>query len=191
MSDIQAKHTNFHVEPLKFALWISMISMIMLFGAFTSAYIVRQGAGNWLEYVLPPTFYYSTGAIIISSFALHYSYYSFKKGNEMMYKGMLVLSFILGMIFVVLQLEAWGEMFTTGIGLKGNPSGSFLYVITGVHALHVMGGIAALVVAMIHAFTLKYKPTLKRKNRFVLVVQYWHFVDIIWVYLFLFLLFTK
>lgn len=191
MSDFVASNTNFKVEPKKFALWVSMASMIMMFGAFTSAYIVRQGAGNWLEYVLPTTFYYSTAAIILSSVTLHISYISFNRLKEGAYKIFLALSLILGFVFVVLQLQAWNVMFSEGIDLKGNPSGSFLYVITGIHALHVLGGIAGISVALVHALSLKFKPTQKRKDRFQLVLQYWHFVDIIWVYLFLFLLFTK
>ena len=78
-----------------------------------------------------------------------------------------------------------------GIDLKGNPSGSFLYVITGVHALHIIGGIAALIVALLHAFTLKFKITPKRKIRFELVIHYWHFIGLLWVYLFGFLLLSR
>lgn len=176
------------IHPHKFALWVSFASIIMMFASLTSAYIVRQAAGNWLEYRMPGTFYISTIVILISSITLHSAYIAFKKENEILYKGLLVLSFILGNAFIVLQYQGWMELYEIGIQLTGNPSGAFFYVISGVHALHVLGGIAAIVVALVHAYMLKFKVTEKRKNRFQLVVHYWHFVDILWVYLFVFIL---
>lgn len=179
------------LHPHKFGLWLAMASMIMMFGAFTSAYIVRQAAGNWLEFRLPDVFYISTLVILLSSVCLHGSYVSFKKGKEKPYKLLLILSLILGVCFVASQYIGWTALFNVGVDLKGNPSGSFLYLITGVHAAHVLGGIAALLVASMHAFSLKFNVTEKRKNRFQLVIQYWHFVDLLWVYLFVFLLMTR
>lgn len=184
-------YLNNRIHPHKFALWVGMGSILMMFASLTSAYIVRQAAGNWLEFGLPRIFYFSTLVIVLSSMTLHYSYRSFVKEEESKYKIALVVSFILGLAFVVLQYYSWMALFNQGIDLKGNPSGSFLYVITGLHALHVLGGIAALVVAMIHAFTLKFKVTYKRKIRFELVNHYWHFVDLLWIYLFIFLIISR
>ena len=104
---------------------------------------------------------------------------------------MLVLSFILGIAFIILQYFGWTELYKKGVDLKGNVSGSFFYLLSGIHALHVLGGIAAISVALIHAFTLKFVVTDRRINRFDLVVNYWHFVDFLWGYLFLFLLISK
>jgi cytochrome c oxidase subunit 3 len=165
-----------------------MASIIMMFGAFTSAYIVKQSAGNWLEFPIPTVFFINTAVIILSSIALQYSFTSFKNGKETGYKAGLIITFVLGMAFVILQVEGWSSLFSMGIDLKGNPSGSFLYLITGVHAAHVVGGIAALFVAIFHAFGLKFKPTEKRMDRFELTLQYWHFVGILWVYLLGFLI---
>lgn len=179
------------INPQKFALWLAMASIVMMFGAFTSAYLVKQAAGDWLEFRLPSVFYVNTVVIIASSITLHISVSSFKNGRESLYKAMLVASFVLGIAFVILQYIGWGQLFSTGVDLKGNVSGSFLYLITGVHALHVLGGIAAIIMAMLHAFTLKFNVTEKRINRFELVLHYWHFVDVLWVYLFVFLLVSK
>ena len=179
------------LNPHKFALWLAMASIIMMFTAFTSAYIVRQAAGNWLDFSVPNVFYGSTVAILLCSLSLHLSLRSFKKGNKSGHRSGMVIGFALGILFVVLQYIGWQALFSNGIDLKGNPSGSFFYVITGVHALHVLGGIAVLIVALVHAFSLKFKPSIKRINRYELVVQYWHFVDILWVYLFIFLLVTR
>ena len=102
---------------------------------------------------------------------------------------MLVITLILAFTFIVLQYKGWYTLFDGGVDLKGNPSGSFFYLITGLHAAHILGGIAALIVAVLHAFTLPFKPNERRRVRFSLVLQYWHFVDILWIYLFTFLLF--
>jgi cytochrome c oxidase subunit 3 len=181
-------HRRNNIHPHKFALWVGMASIIMMFAALTSAYIVRQAAGNWLEYRMPGIFYINTIVILLSSFTLHGSFLSYKAGKEFLYKGLLVVSFLLGIAFVVMQYIGWDELYQIGIYLTGNPSGAFFYVITGLHAVHVLGGISALVVAMVHAFALKFKVTNRRKNRFQLVLQYWHFVDLLWIYLFVFVL---
>lgn len=182
---------RFNLDTSQFALWIAMGSITMMFAAFSSAYMVRQSAGNWLEFQLPSLFFVSTAVILISSGTLHASYLSFKNGKELWYKGLLALTFLLGIAFVVLQYEGWMQMFEMGIDMGRNPSGSFVYVISGAHAAHVVGGIACLLVALIHAFVLPFKATDKRKNRFQLVLQYWHFVDILWVYLLLFFMFQR
>ena len=171
-----------------FALWVAMASIIMMFGALTSAYIVRQAAGNWLEFRMPDIFSSSTIVILLSSVTLHLSYWAFNKGKESLYKIGLPVTLILGAIFIMLQYQGWMELFDMGILLDGNPSGSFFYVISGIHVAHVIGGIFALVVATMHSLMLTYKPTEKRKRRFQIVLHYWHFVDFLWLYLFFFLL---
>lgn len=176
------------IHPHKFALWLAMGSMLMMFGAFTSAYIVKQAAGNWLEFNLPDIFFINTGIILLSSILLEISYRSYINGNQTWYRGALLVTFLMGITFVVLQVIGWSTLFNYGIDLKGNPSGSFLYLITGVHAAHVIGGIAALFVALFHSVNLPFRVTEKRKDRFQLVIHYWHFVDLLWVYLFIFLL---
>lgn len=179
------------IHPQKFALWAAMASITMMFIAFTSAYIVKQAAGNWLEFSMPTAFYFSTGGILSSSIMLHFSYSSFKAGEENKYKAYLVGALCLGFAFVALQYVGWTQLYDKGVDLKGNVSGSFFYLISGVHALHVLGGIAAMLVALIHALTLPFKVTDKRINRFDLVRNYWHFVDFLWVYLFIFLIISK
>lgn len=188
---VRKNYFNNRIHPHKFALWLSMASIMMMFGAFTSAYLVRQGAGNWLDFNLPPIFFINTAVIIANSICLHFALKSFKKKNFGMHKVLVLVSFALGITFVTLQYMGWQQLFASGIDLKGNPSGSFLYVITGVHAAHIIGGLAATLVALIHIFTLPKKLTMKRLVRFELVVQYWHFVDLLWVYLLIFLLISK
>jgi cytochrome c oxidase subunit III len=174
------------IHEHKFALWVGIGSIIMLFAALTSAYIIRRSAGNWLEFRLPDVFFYNTAVILLSSLTLHSSYTAFKKGKEALYKGLLAITFLLGLIFVCLQYKGWLDMNAIGASFTANPSSSFIYVISGLHAAHIIGGLAALTTALVHAFYLPFKPTEKRKQRFELVVQYWHFVDVLWVYLIVF-----
>ncbi|MCB0668168.1 MAG: cytochrome c oxidase subunit 3 [Saprospiraceae bacterium] len=179
------------INPLKFALWISLASISMLFAGFMSAYMVRQAAGNWFEFALPWYFSASTMIIVTSSVIAHLTVEQFKRGNERTYKVYLVLTLLLGTAFVVLQYLGWQAMQAAGIDLKANPSGAFVYVISGVHVAHVLAGLAAWCVAIVHGFGLKFKPTRNRISRLEITAQYWHFVDLLWVVLFLFLTYYR
>ncbi|MCB0571328.1 MAG: cytochrome c oxidase subunit 3 [Phaeodactylibacter sp.] len=174
------------IHPQKFALWVACGGILMMFAAFTSAIIVRQAAGNWLEFRLPDIFYYNTIVILLSSISLHSSYLAFRRGNTSLYRGMLALTFVLGAAFIALQYQGWQKLTAIGIELTTNPSGSFIYVISGVHAAHILGGLGALSLALLHAYLLPHKVTPARKLRFELTLTYWHFVDFLWLYLLFF-----
>jgi cytochrome c oxidase subunit III len=176
------------IHPQIFALLVACGSITMMFAAWTSAYLVRKAAGNWLEFQLPSVFLFSTAVILLSSLTLHNAYRSFLQGKEAMYRYLLAASLVLGVVFLVCQYQGWTALQGMGIELGTNPSGSFVYVLSYVHAAHIVGGIAALLVACLHAFALGLQVTPKRKLRFELTLIYWHFVDLLWVYLFLFLL---
>lgn len=182
-----AAYSQNKIHPHKFALWVGISSIIMMFGALTSAYVVRRAQGNWFEFKLPDIFWFNTIVIIASSFTLYYSLQSFKKGKESAYKMLLLATFALALLFVVLQYQGWMAMDAIGATFTANPSSSFVYVISGLHAAHVLGGMAALTTALIYAYALPFKPTPRRRLRFELVAQYWHFVDILWIYLVVFL----
>ena len=129
------------IHPLKFALYLGIVSIIMAFAAFSSAYIVRQAAGNWLEFTLPNMFYVSTAVIVLSSVCLKMSSRAFDRENVVAYRLLMAVAFVLGMTFLFTQYYGWMEMYNSGIDLKGNPSGSFVYIMSMVHAVHVLGGI--------------------------------------------------
>jgi len=186
MATLRQEYNQSKIHPQKLALWIAIGSIIMMFAAFTSAYVVRRAAGNWLEFILPDIFMVNTAVILLSSVTIHLAYRGFKQGKEKQYKRMLIATFVLGLLFVVLQYQGWQAMNEIGATFTVNPSSSFIFVISGLHAAHVLGGMAALTVALAHAYVLPYKPTLRRRQRFELVVHYWHFVDVLWVYLMLF-----
>ncbi len=175
------------IHPHKLALWIGLASIMMMFVALTSAYLVKKGGGEWLDFEVPQIFYFNAFVLIFSSVLLQASYVGFKRGHEKTYKYGLAGAFVLGIVFVILQYKGWQALYDLGIYLSGNPSGSFLYIISGLHALHVIGGIVALLVALIFAFRLRFVPTKRRRNRFELVIHYWHFMGFLWLYLLIFL----
>lgn len=176
------------IHPQKFALWVACSSITMMFVALTSAYLVRRAAGNWIEFALPQIFTWSTLVIVLSSVTLYLAARYFKKENFQLYKGMLIATFILGLTFVGLQYQGWLALKDlVGLPLGTNPSSDFVYAISMIHVAHVMGGIGVLTVAMVHGFSLKNQATPNRLHRLGLTSTYWHFVGVLWVYLFVFL----
>ncbi len=184
---IEGGYRRNKIHPKKFGLWVALGSITMMFMALTSAYIVRQAAGNWLEFSLPNIFYWNTLVIVASSVTLHGSYAAYKRGEQGLYRGLLAMTFLLGLAFITLQYQGWLDLVKLGIPMKTNPSGDFIYVISGVHAAHVLGGLAALSVALLTAFLRPFRQTPARKLRFELTLTYWHFVDLLWIYLIVFL----
>lgn len=175
------------VHPKKMALWVALVSLSMMFTALTSAYIVRRAAGNWLEFSIPTIFYWNSLVIVASSLTLHAALKAFKREAEGAFKSLLSVTFILGIAFVVMQYLGWEQLASEGVPLKINPSGDFIYAISGLHALHVIGGIAALAVALVMAFIRKLRVTPARQLRLELTLTYWHFIGALWLYLILFL----
>jgi cytochrome c oxidase subunit 3 len=178
------------IHPKKFALWIAMISMIMLFSALTSAYIVQKASGDWLSFPIVDEFFISTGVILCCSIFLHISYKAFVDQNYQLYQFFLTIGLVLGFLFVALQYLGWLQLNEMGIFVYTNQSSSFFVLLVGVHALHVLGGIAALLISWIFAMkrnTLKWSE--KAQLRLELTFTYWHFVDLLWLYILLFLWF--
>ena len=117
------------IHPKKLALWVACASIVMMFAAMTSAYIVRQSGGNWLEFRMPDVFFYNTVVILLSSMTLHGAWIAFKKMKTKLYQGLLFASFILGLGFILLQYEGWMQLVDTGIELTTNPSSSCISIL--------------------------------------------------------------
>ncbi len=173
-------------------LWIAMVSMVMLFGAFTSAYWVRRGAGNWLDFELPQMFYISTAVIIISSVTMNWTLSAARKNDFKSIKMGSLLTLLLGIAFVLCQFQAWSVLVDQKVFFAGNQSnaaGSFLYVLTGLHLAHLAFGLVALLVVWIKSILHKYNS--ENLLGIKLCAIFWHFLDVLWIYLFLFLLFAR
>jgi cytochrome c oxidase subunit III len=174
------------MNPKKFAMWLFLVSVTMIFAALTSAYIVRMGEGNWREFALPVELWWSTGIILLSSATLHWGYTAAKRDNLEMVKLALSISTMLGVGFLVSQLHVYNVLIDMGIHMVGNPSESFLYILTGMHGLHLISGIIYMVLVL--ADTFRYKVHSKSLLRLEMCATYWHFLGGLWLYLFIFLL---
>jgi cytochrome c oxidase subunit 3 len=185
VSEIQQQKQRIH--PHKFTLWVAMGSIVMMFAGLTSAYIVRRNQANWLEFEMPKVFIYSTIAIILSSITIHLAQKSFKAREMSRYRILVVVTAVLGVVFTILQFKGFSQIEIGGVqlfGMGSNPSASFLGIITGLHILHVIGGVVALAVIMIRAFYAKTKTY--SSTNIEIAATYWHFVDVLWIYLFIF-----
>ena len=174
------------MNPKKFLLWMFMVSIVMVFAALTSAYLVRQAEGNWLDYNLPSVLWISTIIILISSASVQWSLWSMKKGNVLTAKISLAVTFLLGLAFMFSQFNAWEILVANEVYFVGNPGGSFLYVLTGFHGFHLISGLIYLIVIYVMISTKK----VNKENilPMELSTTYWHFLDGLWLYLFVFLL---
>lgn len=198
------------IHPQKFALWVAMASIVMMFAGLTSAYVVKQAQGNWRSYQLPVVFWVSTAVIIISSVTFHLGIKAFKQRAIPKFKSLITLTLVLGILFGVFQ--AWGfyelshqaqpvvydgalqYVKENGVSreniypvtVNGNPSESFLFIIAGLHLFHIMGGVVALAIVFFRAFRKRVK--IYSSTGLEIVGTYWHFVDVLWIYLFIFFL---
>lgn len=177
------------VNKWKFITWLFIITIVMLFASQTSAYLVRRAEGNWTEFDLPNIFWTSSVVLLISSICMHMAYLSAKKDQFTKLKLYISLAFGLGLAFLVMQYMGWQELQDGGIYLKGNPSGSFMYILTGLHGFHLITGMAVL----LYSFIAVYMKKVHSKNLIQIEVcaTYWHFLDFLWIYLFIFLIYFR
>jgi cytochrome c oxidase subunit 3 len=173
------------IHPHKFTLWVAIGSIIMMFAGLTSAYIVKSSQAGWQNIEMPQIFWYSTATILVSSVVMQMALRSFKQRAMTQYRLLIAGTFILGVGFVVLQWLGFQQLWNSGVQFKGSSgSGQFLYVIAGLHAIHVLGGIIALMVMFVKAFFGRTK--LYGSVPVEVMATYWHFVDLLWIYLLVF-----
>ncbi len=184
--DIVSEKQRQKMHPHKFTLWVAIGSIVMMFAGLTSAFIVKSNQTGWKPVDLPREFYFSTAVILISSITLQVALGFFKNREMNKYRSLMGITLLFGVAFVILQWFGFNDMWAQGITLKGSGAGQFLYVIFGLHALHVIGGIITLIVMFIKAFFGKVK--LYSSVPVEVMAIYWHFVDILWIYLLLFFL---
>ncbi|WP_076376629.1 cytochrome c oxidase subunit 3 [Filimonas lacunae] len=174
------------IHPHKFTLWVAMGSIIMMFAGLTSAYVVKRAQSKWIEFDLPVTFWIATVVILISSGTIHLALKAFKAREMARYRLLITITAVLGLLFAGLQLVGFLQVNHEVPMLyeNSNPSSSFLGIIGGLHALHVLGGVVAILVIFFRAYSVKNKQYASTPVE--IVATYWHFVDILWIYLFVF-----
>lgn len=174
------------MHPHKFTMWVAIGSIVMMFAGLTSAFIVKSNQVNWIPVAIPKVFWISTAAIIISSITLQMALRSFKQRGMSQYRILIGVTLFLGIAFVLLQWFGFKELWAQKITFNGSGAGQFLYVIFGLHAVHVVAGVIVLIVMFIKAFLGKVK--LYSSVPVEVAAIYWHFVDLLWIYLLLFFL---
>jgi cytochrome c oxidase subunit III len=187
--ELVMKEQNKRLHPHKFTLLIGIGSIVMMFAGLTSAYIVKRNQVNWVTFEIPLAFWYSTAIMIASSGTLVLASKAFKDRYFARYRKLLLVTMCLGIAFVVMQVFAFSQLWQQGVTFTGNVAFSFLYTLVGLHAIHVLGGVIALIVIAIKA--------LGRGTRVYsslpvdLISTYWHFVDFLWLYLLVFLIMIR
>jgi cytochrome c oxidase subunit III len=176
------------IHPHKFTLWVGLGSIIMMFAGLTSAYVVKGSQPAWVTVEMPSIFYYSTVVIVASSLTVQLALKAFKERNMKLYRRLVSITAILGTLFIIFQLIGFAGLWNSGVNFKGSGAGQFLYIIFGLHVVHVLGGVIALLIIFIKAYSSKvrnYNPV-----TIELASTYWHFVDLLWLYLFVFFMWT-
>jgi cytochrome c oxidase subunit 3 len=187
---------NLRFSPARYrvGVWVAIAGMVMLFTALTSAYIVRSASStDWTPLAMPRVLWLSTAVIVISSVTIEFARRSLKQQSDSRYGSWLIATAVLGVAFVVSQYLAWRALARQGVYVSSNPHSSFFYLFTGAHGVHVMGGIIALTYLLVR--TRKKRNTvegeLKRVGAADAATIYWHFMDGLWICLFLLLFFWR
>ena len=187
------EHKSRKARSYKLILLFAIVSMIMMFAGLTSAFVVSKSRADWLkDFQLPTAFFISTIAIIGSSVTFHLAKKAIQKNNQSATTQFLLATLALGIAFVVLQFVCFGQIVANGYYFTGAASSittTFLYIVTVVHLLHLAGGLISLLIIIYNHFKQKYNST--QTLGIELGAMYWHFLDLLWVYLFLFLYFFK
>lgn len=178
----------------RIGMWVALASILMLFTALSSAYIVRAASANdWLPLSMPRVLLLSTALIIVSSVTLEFARRKLKSGEQNAHKSLLVLTTLMGLGFLGSQLFAWKQLAGQGIYVSSNPHSSFFYLLTATHGVHLLGGLAGLMFLTLRS-RLRTDDELaaaKSQAQTDAVSLYWHFMDVLWIYLFLLLFFWR
>jgi cytochrome c oxidase subunit 3 len=175
---------NQKMHPHKFTLWVAMGSITMMFAGFTSAYIVKSNMAGWVPVQMPSIFYLSTFLILASSGTIYLAKKKFQDRAMAQYRLLVTVTAVLGLLFTITQYLGFAELWGQKVTFSESVAGSFFYIISGVHALHVLGGVIALLVIFFRAFSAKTRYYSSTPIEVVSI--YWHFVDVLWLYLFVF-----
>ncbi|GAB4047173.1 cytochrome c oxidase subunit 3 [Spirosoma litoris] len=182
-------------EPFRFMVWLGIASSVTVFTMLLVTYVIRQTGSGWVNIKLPMVFLISTGVIVLSSFTLNNAMLAFRHERFGNYRTNLATTLGLGILFMLLQGWGWRELILAGVGLEGNPAGGFIYIISGIHLLHILVGVIFLGIVLAEALARRpyidsfvYSVNPPNLLKIKLITLYWHFVDILWIGLFLFLL---
>ena len=196
MASIMAKGSfdqdRLDLRPKKFLMWLFIITSFMLFAALTSGFIVYTAGdpSRGIKMILPKLLAYSTAIIAISSVTFHVAYRAAKQLNFAKQKLFLIVTIALGILFFIMQVQVFNSFIANGVYfVNPNASQTFLYVFIGLHLLHIIAGLFMLFNAL--AGVSKNIPQVKNLFKMELTSIFWHFLDILWIYLYVFLLLNQ
>jgi cytochrome c oxidase subunit III len=178
--------SSFPVSKEQIGLWVLLTGIIMLFAGLTSAYIVLRGVPTWQNIQLPSLLWPNTVVLLLSSATIELARRAVRKDQIANMNRWIGISALLGVIFIVGQLAAWRQLVNAGVYLPSTLQSGFFYILTGLHGLHITGGIVALGLVMSTAFANRLNAFSHQPLR--LCATYWHFMDALWIYLFVLLL---
>ena len=179
---------RFSKDTYRIAVWILLAAIGMIFVALASSYIILSGNDGWQPVRMPRAFMLSTGLILISSVTMTAARRQLQRGQSRMYQRWLLLTLMLGIAFLACQYAGWKQLVSAGAFVSGNPHSSFYYLFTGLHGIHLLGGLTALAyLAGRSGRVLVGEASEKRSAATDSVALYWHFMDGLWVCLFLLL----
>lgn len=174
-------------------LWFGIVSLTMSFAGLTSAYVVSKERPDWIaDFEMPRAFYISLALIFISSLTVHFAFRTIKREQNALGMFLLVTTFVLGVLFVTFQFVGFSEIIASGYNFTGPTSSvttSFIYLVVLLHVAHVFAGLITLLFVIYNHYKLKYENG--KTLGVELAATFWHFVDVVWIYLFLFLYFVK
>jgi cytochrome c oxidase subunit 3 len=173
----------------RIGMWVALASIAMLFTSLSSAYVVRAGgASDWVAITMPRVLLLSTAIILASSVTLELARRNLKAASVEGHGRWLLITMLLGLGFLVSQLFAWRQLTKQGVYVASNPHSSFFYLLTATHAVHLIGGLLALVFVWTRSrLVKKVEVSARRQAATDAVTIYWHFMDALWIYLFLLL----
>lgn len=185
------------IEPEKYriGMWVGLASILMLFIALTSAYIVRGvpalsgGDSDWLPLEMPRVLWLTTGVLLLSSVSIELARRALKRNEYEGFKRWITITTLLGVAFLVGQLMAWQQLTAQGVYINSHPHSSFFYLLTSLHGVHLFGGVIALGYVTVAA--LRMRIGFKRRTAVDVTAIYWHFMDGLWIYLFGLLFFFR
>lgn len=179
-------------ERYRIGMLVGLASILMMFTALVSAYIVRSGlptSTDWRPIAMPRVLILSTTLIVLSSVTAHFATAAARKGRAGALRGWLAATLALGLGFLASQFFAWRSLAAQGVFLASNPHSSFFYLLTGLHGVHLLGGILALAYVLWRVVSQDARPHAEARRRAMTgaAALYWHFMDALWVFLFLLL----
>lgn len=199
MDDLRRNTEYTGIHPQMFGLWLAMAGMTMFFAALTSALILKKGDfKTWENFKLPGVFMLSTAVIISLSVAMHNALLAYRQAKFVLFRWLILAGFLLGCTFLFTQWRGFVALKEMGFPLTGNIAGQFVYLLAIVHGFHIAIALIITLVMLIAAirarkdelFELRNIINPKRKLQMRLLVAFWHYIDVVWIYLYVFFYFN-